>query len=79
MQFINLEVVVAVLLFVGLIAFIALVYASMRTLFGRAARTIAFIIGQASNIFHRSRPSPSDTNQPPPAAPGEKPNAQDKG
>ena len=78
MQFINLEVVVAVLLFAGLAAFMVLVYASMRTLFGRAAHTIALIIGHASNIFHSSRPSLSDTNQPPPAAPGEKPNAQDK-
>ena len=78
MQFINLEVVVAVLLFVGLIAFIALVYTSMRALLAQAAHTVAFIIGQASNIFHRFRPSPSDTNQPPPA-PGEKPNARDKG
>ena len=41
MQFLNLEVVIAVLLFVGLAAFIVLVYASMRTLFGRAAHTIA--------------------------------------
>ena len=78
MQFINLEVVVAVLLFAGAAAFMVLVYASMRTLFGTAAHTIALIIGHASNIFHRSRLSPSDTNQPPPA-PGEKPNAQDKG
>jgi hypothetical protein len=79
MEFINLEVVVAVLIFVGLIAFMALVYASMRTLFGRAAHTIALIVGHASNIFHSTRPSLSDTNRPPPAAPGEKPNAQDKG
>ena len=78
MQFINLEVVVAVLLFVGLIAFIALVYTSMRALLAQAAHTVAFIIGQASNIFHNSRSSLSDTNRPPPVAPSEKPNAQDK-
>ena len=53
MQFINLEVVVAVLLFVGLMAFIALVYTSMRALLAQAAHTVAFTIGQASNIFHR--------------------------
>ena len=78
MQFLNLEVVNAVLLFVGLAAFIVLVYASMRTLFGRAAHTIALIIGHASNIFHNSRSSLSDTDRPPPAAPSEKPNAQGK-
>jgi hypothetical protein len=65
MQFLNLEVVIAVLLFVGLAAFIVLVYASMRTLFGRAAHTIALIIGHASNIFHNSRSSLSDTDRPP--------------
>ena len=59
-----LEVVVAVLLFVGLIAFLALIYASMRTLFAQAAHTIAFIVGHASNIFHSTRPLPSDTNRP---------------
>ena len=78
MQYISLEVVVAVLIFVGLTAFMVLVYASMRTLFGRAAHAIALIVGHASNIFHSTRPSLSDTNRPPPAAPGEKPNAQDK-
>ena len=78
MQFLILEVVIAVLLFVGLAAFIVLVYASMRTLFGRAAHTIALIIGHASNIFHNSRSSLSDTDRPPPAAPSEKPNAQGK-
>ena len=78
MQFLNLEVVIAVLLFVGLAAFIVLVYALMRTLFGRAAHTIALIIGHASNIFHNSRSSLSDTDRPPPAAPSEKPNAQGK-
>ena len=78
MQYISLEVVVAVLIFVGLIAFMVLVYASMRTLFARAAHAIALIVGHASNIFHSTRPSLSDTNRPPPAAPGEKPNAQDK-
>jgi hypothetical protein len=78
MQFLNLEVVIAVLLFVGMAAFIVLVYASMRTLFGRAAHTIALIIGHASNIFHNSRSSLSDTNRPPPAAPSEKPNAHGK-
>jgi hypothetical protein len=79
MQFINLELVVAVLIFVGLIAFMALVYTSMRALFAHAAHAIAFIVGQASNFFHSSRPSLSDTNRPPPAASGEKPNAQDRG
>ena len=79
MQFLNLEVVIAVLLFVGLAAFIVLVYATMRTLFGRAAHTIALIIGHASNIFHNSRSSLSETNRPPPAAPSKKPNAKDKG
>ena len=78
MQYISLEVVVAVLIFVGLTAFMVLVYASMRTLFGRAAHAIALIVGHASNIIHGTRPSLSDTNRPPPAAPGEKPNAQDK-
>ena len=78
MQFLNLEVVVAVLLFVGLAAFMVLVYASMRTLFGRAAHTIALIIGHVSNILHNSRPSLSDTNRPPLAAPIEKPSAKDK-
>ena len=79
MQFINLEVVVAVLLVVGIIAFITLIYASMRALIGQAAHTIASIIGHASNIFHSSRPPLSDANRPPPsAAPSEKPNAQDK-
>ena len=78
MQFLNLEVVIAVLLFVGLAAFIVLVYASMRTLFGRAAHTIALIIGHASNIFHNSRSSLSDTDRPTPAAPSEKPNAKGK-
>ena len=75
MQFINLEVVFAVLIFVGLTAFMVLVYASMRTLFGTAAHTIALIIGHASN---NSRSSLSETNRPPPAAPSDKPNAQDK-
>ena len=79
MQFLNLEVIVALLLFVGLAAFMVLVYASMRTLFGRAAHTIALIIGHASNIFHNSRSSLSETNRPPPAAPSKKPNAKDKG
>ena len=78
MQFINLEVVVAVLLLVGIIAFITLTYASMRALIAQAAYTITSIIGRASNIFHSSRPSLSDTNRPPSAAPSEKPNAQDK-
>ena len=78
MQFLNLEVVIAVLLFVGLAAFIVLVYASMRTLFGTAAHTIALIVGHASNIFHNSRSSLSDTDRPPPAAPSEKPNEQCK-
>jgi hypothetical protein len=79
MQFINLEVVVAVLLFVGIIAFITLIYASMRALIAQAADTIASIIGHASNIFHSSRPPLSDANRPPPsAAPSEKPNVQDK-
>lgn len=78
MQFINLEVVIAVLIFVGLIAFIALVYTSMRALIGKAAHAIAFVVGQASNIFRGSRPSHLDSNQPPLAAPGEKPNTQDK-
>ena len=78
MQFINLEVVVAVLLFVGMFAFIALIYTSMRALIAQAAYTIASIIGRASNIFHSSRPSLSDTNRPPSVAPSEKPNAQDK-
>ena len=78
MQYISLEVVVAVLIFAGLIAFIVLVYASMRTLFGRAAHAIALIVGHASNIFHSTRPSLSDTDRPPPGSPGEKPNAQDK-
>ena len=54
MQFLNLEVVVAVLLFAGAAVFMVLIYASMRTLFGRAAHTIALIIGHASNIFHTS-------------------------
>ena len=79
MQFINLEVVVAVLTLVELIAFMALIYTSMRALFAQAAHTVAFIVGQASNIFHGSRASLSDTNRPPPAAQNEKPNAQDKG
>ena len=78
MQYISLEVIVAVLIFFGLTAFMVLVYASMRTLFGRAAHAIALIVGHASNIFHSTRPSLSDTDRPPPAAPGEKPNAQDK-
>ena len=78
MQFINLEVVFVVLIFVGSIAFVALTYASMRALIAQAAYTIASIIGHASNIFHSSRPSLSDTNRPPSAAPSEKPNAQDK-
>jgi uncharacterized membrane protein len=78
MQFINLEVVVAVLILVGLIAFMALIYASMRALIAQAAHTIASIVGQASNIFHNSRPSLSDTNRPPPAVPSKKPTAQDK-
>ena len=78
MQFINLEVVVAVLLFVGLAVFMVLIYASMRILLGRAAHTVALIIGHASNIFHTSRSSLSDTNRPPPAAPSEKPSAEDK-
>ena len=69
MQFLNMEVVVAILLFAGAAAFMVLVYASMRTLFGTAAHTIALIIGHASNIFHNSRSSLSDTNRPPPAAP----------
>ena len=43
MQYISLEVVVAVLIFFGLTAFMVLVYASMRTLFGRAAHAIARI------------------------------------
>ena len=51
---------------------------SMRTLFGRAAHTVALVIGHASNIFHNSRSSLSDTNRPPPVAPSEKPNAHDK-
>ena len=72
MQFINLEVVVAVLLVVGIIAFITLIYASMRALIGQAAYTIASIVGHASNIFHSTRPSLSDTDRPPPGAPGEK-------
>jgi hypothetical protein len=75
MQFMNLEGVIAVLIFVGLIAFITLVYRSMRALTAQVAHTIAFIIG---NTFHSFRPSHSDTNRPPPAAPGEKENAQDK-
>jgi hypothetical protein len=78
MQFLNMEVVVAILLFAGAAAFVVLVYAAMRTLFGTAAHTIALIIGHASNIFHNSRSSLSETNRPPPAAPSEKPNAQDK-
>ena len=78
MQFINLEVVIAVLLLVGIIAFITLTYASMRALIAPAAYTIASFIGHASNIFRSSRPSLSDTNRPPSAAPSEKPNAQDK-
>jgi hypothetical protein len=78
MQFLNLEVVIAVLLFVGLAAFIVLVYASMRALFAQAAHTIALIVGHASNIFHNSRSSLSDTDRPPPAAPSEKPNAKGK-
>jgi hypothetical protein len=78
MQFLNMEVVVAILLFAGAAAFVVLVYAAMRTLFGTAAHTIALIIGHSSNIFHSSRSSLSDTNQPPPAAPSEKPSAQDK-
>ena len=78
MQYISLEVVVAVLIFFGLTAFMVLVYASMRTLFGRAAHAIALIVGHASNIFHSTRPSLSDTDRPPPGAPGEKPSAQDK-
>jgi len=77
MQFINLEVVVAVLLFVGMIAFIALIYTSMRALIAQAAHTIASIIGHASNIIHGSRPSLSDTNRPPSGVPSEKPNARD--
>ena len=78
MQFLNMEVVVAILLFAGAAAFLVLVYASMRTLFGTAAHAIALIIGHASNIFHTSRSSLLDTNRPPPTAPSEKPSAQDE-
>jgi hypothetical protein len=78
MQFLNMEVVIAILLFAGAAAFMVLFYASMRTLFGTAAHTIALIIRHGSNIFHTSRSSLSDTNRPPSAAPSEKPNAQDK-
>ncbi len=78
MQFTNLEVVVAILIFAGLIAFLALIYTSMRALISQAAHAIGVFIRGASNIFHGSRPSPSDTNRPPPVAPSEKPSAEDK-
>jgi hypothetical protein len=78
MQFINLEAVTAILIFAGLIAFIALIYRFMRALLAQAAHTIAFIVGKASNILHSSRPSYWDTNRLPPSAPSEKPNTQDK-
>ena len=59
MQFINLEVVVAVLLFVGMIAFIALIYTSMRALIVRPRTQSRLSLGTLQTSFtalaHRFR------------------------
>lgn len=75
MQFRDLEVVIAISIFAGLIAFLALIYSSMRALISQAAHTITVLIQSASNIFHGARSSVSNTAA---LRPGEKPNAEGK-